>query len=252
MREFERTRSALKTKLSNLLRDQPETGSSLSRIQPMLHQANNSYVWCLDGVNPPPWIHRDVKNPDLLKLHQDLSSQFLSNESLRLMLLDYHQAERNVDQWKINNVPTGTWKVYHLMDQGVWQGDRTSYCPNIMQLLGKVLPQLMVNNVYGNVLLSVLEPGSSIEPHFGPCNYRLRCHIPIFPSTGFCIRVGTEIHSWEEGKILLFSDHHEHEVWHIQQAGNKPGSRVVLIMDIWHPSITSEEKLILNQLFIDS
>ena len=251
MRKFERTRSAMKTKLSNLLHDQPETGSSLTRIQTMLYQANNSSVWCLDGVNLPPWVHHDVKNPDLLKLHQDLSSQFLSHKSLQLMLLDYHQAEQNVDQWKINNVPTGTWKVYHLMDQGVWQGDRTSCCPNIMQLLGKIIPQLMVNNVYGNVLLSVLEPGSSIEPHFGPCNYRLRCHIPILPSTGFCIRVGTEIHSWEEGKILLFSDHHEHEVWHIQQAGSKPASRVVLIVDIWHPSITSEEKLILNQLFAD-
>jgi len=249
MREFERTRYAMKTKLSDLLRGQPELGSSLTRIQHMLHQPSNSFVWCIDGVNPPPWIHHDVRNPDLLKLHQDLSLQFLKNESMQLMLLDYHKAEQNVDEWKVNNVPTGMWKVYHLMDQGVWQGDKTSCCPNIIRLLGKITPQLMVNNIYGNVLLSVLEPGSSIEPHSGPCNYRLRCHIPILPSSGFYIRIGTEIHSWEEGKMLLFSDHHEHEVWHSEQAGNKSTSRVVLIIDIWHPSITSEEKLILNQLF---
>ena len=249
MREFERTRCAMKTKLSDLLRDQPEMGSSLTRIQPMLHQSNNNNVWCLDGLNPPPWVCQGVKDPDLLELHQKLSSLFLSSKFPKLLLLDYHQAEQNVDKWKVNNVPTGKWKVYHLMDQGVWQGDRTSCCPNIMQLLGKIASQLMVNNVYGNILLSVLEPGSSIEPHSGPCNYRLRCHIPILPSTGFYIRVGTVVHSWEEGKLLLFSDHHEHEVWHNQHADKEPTSRVVLIVDIWHPSITSEEKLILNQLF---
>ena len=251
MREFDLTRCAMKTRLSDLLLDQPEVGTSLTRIQPMLDQPDDC-VWCLNGLNPPPWIHQDISDPDLLELHQKLSSLFLSSKSLQLLLLDYHQAEQHVNKWKVNNVPTGRWRVYHLMDQGCWQGDRTNFCPNISLLLGKIAPQLMVNNIYGNVLLSVLEPGSSIEPHSGPCNYRLRCHIPILPSSGFFIRVGTEVNTWSEGKLLLFSDHHEHEVWHSQQAGKEPTARVVLIIDIWHPSITSKERLILNRLFLNN
>jgi len=167
------------------------------------------------------------------------------------LLLDYQLAEHDRNKWKTNNTPTGRWKVFHLMDQGIWQKDRMASCSNTMQLLDSITSQLMTGNLYGNVMLSVLESGSSIEPHTGPCNFRIRCHIPIQPSTGFYIRVGTEVHTWEWGKLLLFNDHHEHEVWHDAHSTTKATipSRVILIIDIWHPVITNEEKNILNQLF---
>ena len=33
--------------------------------------------------------------------------------------------------------------------------------------------------VFGNALISVLEPRSSIAPHCGPTNLRVRCHIGL-------------------------------------------------------------------------
>ena len=256
MREFEQTRRALKNKLSELLRDRPETGAWLCRIQPMLNKPNNEQVWYLEGLVTPPWINHDTPIPELSNLHQTLSKLFLSNDVLQLLLCDYQWAARDAGKWKINTIPSGKWRVYHLMDQGVWQKDRNhrmASCPNIMQLLGSITPHLMTCNLYGNVLLSELEWGSSIEPHTGPCNFRIRCHIPIQPSSGFHIRVGTEVRTWEQGKLLLFTDHHEHEVWHnIRTTKTENLSRVVLIFDIWHPIIKNEEKNILNQLFNES
>lgn len=251
MREFEQTRCALKNKLSKLLRDRPETGAWLYRIHPMLNKPNDNHVWCLEGLDTPPWIHQDASSPELSNLYQTLSSLFLSDDNLQLLLLDYQLTEHDRDKWKRNNTPTGKWKVFHLMDQGVWQNDRIASCPNTMQLLDSITPQLMIANLYGNVMLSVLESGSTIEPHTGPCNFRIRCHIPIQPSTGFYIRVGTEVHTWEWGKLLLFTDHHEHKVWHNIHSTTRATtpSRVVLILDLWHPVITNEEKNILNQLF---
>ena len=250
MREFEQTRSMLKNKLSELLRDQPETSSWLSRIHLMLNTPNDNNVWCLEGLDTPPFINQYTSNAELSNLHRILSSHFLSNSNLKFLLLDYQRAVQATGKWKTNNTPTGNWKVFHLMDQGVWQKDRTIFCPNTMQVLDSITTHLMTGNLYGNVMISVLELGSSIEPHTGPCNFRIRCHIPIQPSSGFSIRVHTEVHTWEQGKLLLFTDHHEHEVWHSTQ-DSAPVSlpRVVLIFDIWHPSIKSEEKNVLNHLF---
>lgn len=43
--------------------------------------------------------------------------------------------------------------------------------------------------------------------------------------------------TWEEGKILIFDDSFEHEVWH-----NGTSVRVVFIVDVWHPDLTEEER----------
>lgn len=43
--------------------------------------------------------------------------------------------------------------------------------------------------------------------------------------------------SWSEGKVFIFDDSFEHEVWH-----NGTGIRLVLIVDVWHPELTAHEK----------
>lgn len=250
MREFEEMRRALKNKLSELLRNRPETGPRVCRIHSMLTKPADNHVWCLEGLETPPFINQDTSSPELSDLYQTLSSHFLSDDNLQLLMLDYQQAAQDTGKWKINSTPTGKWKVFHLMDQGLWQKDRMISCPKIVQLLESIMPQLMIGNLYGNVMLSVLELDSSIEPHTGPCNFRIRCHIPIQPSSGFYIRVGTEVCTWEQGKLLLFTDHHEHEVWYnVHNTRAVTLSRVVLIFDIWHPFIKNEEKHVLNHLF---
>lgn len=49
--------------------------------------------------------------------------------------------------------------------------------------------------------------------------------------------------TWEEGKVIVFDDSFEHEVWH---DGSK--LRLVLIVDIWHPELTSRQKASLSPI----
>lgn len=49
--------------------------------------------------------------------------------------------------------------------------------------------------------------------------------------------------SWSEGELLIFDDSFEHEVWH-----NGTQVRLVLIVDVWHPDLTEEERLNLSPI----
>lgn len=60
----------------------------------------------------------------------------------------------------------------------------------------------------------------------------------IAPITPYLIR-----RSWEEGKIFIFDDSFEHEVWH-----NGTEFRLVLIIDVWHPELTKSEKYNLSAI----
>jgi len=51
--------------------------------------------------------------------------------------------------------------------------------------------------------------------------------------------VGTEWHTWEEGKAIIFDDSWEHEVIH-----TGTDIRVVLIMDIWHPELPESQRIV--------
>lgn len=42
---------------------------------------------------------------------------------------------------------------------------------------------------------------------------------------------------WEEGKILIFDDSFEHEVWQDADA-----YRLIFIVDVWHPELTSQQR----------
>lgn len=80
---------------------------------------------------------------------------------------------------------------------------------------------------------TVLEPHSQIMPHIGETNTTIRGHVGIvipgrLPDAG--LRVGDEERSWEEGKVVLFSDAHRHTVWN-----RTDGRRFVLVFDVMRP-----------------
>lgn len=89
----------------------------------------------------------------------------------------------------------------------------------------------------GQAYLSVLEPGTHIEAHCGPTNVRLRAHLGLAIPDDTRIRLGSEICRWHEGRCLVFDDSFEHEVWN-----DSTRERTVLIIDFWHPELTSAER----------
>lgn len=64
---------------------------------------------------------------------------------------------------------------------------------------------------------------------------------------------------WEEGQPLLFDDSYEHEVWHGDPVSSAQQDesidsdilqdRVVLLFDIWHPDLTTQERQAIVGMF---
>ncbi|OCT74762.1 hypothetical protein XELAEV_18033749mg [Xenopus laevis] len=78
---------------------------------------------------------------------------------------------------------------------------------------------------------SVMHPGTHAGPHTGPTNCRLRMHLGlVIPKEGCRM-------SWEEGKVLIFDDSFECEIW--QEASSYC---LIFIVDFWHPELTPHQR----------
>lgn len=80
---------------------------------------------------------------------------------------------------------------------------------------------------------NLLEEQTTIKPHFGNTNAIFRCHLGLSipaPAPQCAFRVGDEVRSWEEGKLLVFCDAHQHTAWN-----NARQDRYVLVMDVMRP-----------------
>ena len=87
-----------------------------------------------------------------------------------------------------------------------------------------------------------MEGGTHVWAHCGPTNCRLRAHLGlVVPNEGVgkrpTLRVEDRTLHWEEGKMFVFDDSFEHEVWH-----NGTKRRLVLIVDLWHPELTQQQR----------
>ena len=82
-------------------------------------------------------------------------------------------------------------------------------------------------------MFSVFEPGKHLPAHRGPFNGVLRLHLGLIvpePATDVGIRIDNQVCRWQEGRVLIFDNAHEHEAW------NDPASRrVVLFVDFVKP-----------------
>src|SRR5262249_21163238 len=87
---------------------------------------------------------------------------------------------------------------------------------------------------------SIVAPYTHISAHKGYEGYSegvLRCHLGLICPPHCRIRVEKEVRSWEDGKLLIFDDMMEHEVWN-----DGPSRRVVLIVDISVPEKAAKIK----------
>jgi len=58
------------------------------------------------------------------------------------------------------------------------------------------------------------------------------------------MRIGGELHHWEEGKCLIFDDAFEHEVFN-----DGTRERVVLLFDLWHWELSASERRSIEAMF---
>jgi aspartate beta-hydroxylase len=130
-----------------------------------------------------------------------------------------------------------TWDAYFFHRHGKRYDEHCARCPQTAAALD-VLPLDRVRDHSPETLFSVLRPGTHILPHRGVTNTRVTTHLPLIVPPDCAIRVGGEIHAWQEGRCVTFDDTMEHEAW------NKSSeTRVVLIFDCWNPDMSEIERL---------
>ena len=131
---------------------------------------------------------------------------------------------------------TPGWDGYYFYRHGVRREDNCASCPITSAALDR-LPLSRVRDHGPEVLFSVFTPGTHLLPHRGVTNTRVVGHLPLIVPQNCALKVGGEVHAWQEGEIVVFDDTYEHEAWN---HSNEP--RVVLIFDVWNPHLTDIEQ----------
>ncbi|AVP99312.1 aspartyl beta-hydroxylase [Ahniella affigens] len=93
------------------------------------------------------------------------------------------------------------------------------------------------------VCFSILAPGTHILPHTGVTNIRLVVHLPLLIPKDCALSVAGERHTWEPDQVMVFDDTFEHEAWN-----KSPDTRIILLMDTWHPDLRPEERLAMTRI----
>ena len=184
------------------------------------------------------WYNSDVYSSEVSGLESQSTLDVFRKEFLSV----YQDSSVG---WVSNKVPSGGWHLFYLINQGVKNPENCLKCPRTLKAIER-LSLAMLDCAFGNVLFSVLSPGTRIARHCGPTNVRIRCHVPLQTPKGFFISVAGKEQTWEEGKTLIFDDSFYHEVY---CRGTRDEPRVVLMMDMWHQSLSLSEREMIKRLF---
>ncbi len=144
-------------------------------------------------------------------------------------ILPYHRMLPNLqDIQQEQNVLNrdNNWKIFFLFGFGIKATLNCRRCPVTTSLLEQI-PGMKT------AFFSVLSPHKHIPAHKGIYKGIIRSHLGlIIPGNpGDCVmRIENEKIYWQEGKMLVFDDTFEHEVWN-----NSAETRVVLLIDVIRP-----------------
>jgi aspartyl/asparaginyl beta-hydroxylase (cupin superfamily) len=126
----------------------------------------------------------------------------------------------------------GRWSKRYLSCIGRPNRNSTEAFPVTLQVLSAIPGATTASMAF----FSAVAGGTHILPHHGFTNAHLRCHLTLVASDRSRIRVGEEIRGWQPGKVLVFDDSFEHEVWN-----DSNQTRLVLLFDIFHPELDGPE-----------
>ncbi|GAX09461.1 aspartate beta-hydroxylase [Fistulifera solaris] len=147
--------------------------------------------------------------------------------------------------------PGGDWREVVIFGSG----ENPQLAPFTSELLEQACPDAvsLARQGGGEIVFSVLAPGTHIRPHCGSTNLRLTAHLGlVIPEDNLghkrcSIRVADQWLDWEEGKIIVFDDSFEHEV-----INERSTLRGVLLLRFWHPNLPKEERGIALQKALDA
>ncbi|CAK0856255.1 unnamed protein product [Prorocentrum cordatum] len=135
-------------------------------------------------------------------------------------------------------VDSGAWNVLYLLLNHKRFEENCARFPATVKTIEEAFPRH-----YSHAFFSALTPGSHIVKHHGPSNRMLRVWLPLLGLEGFRLRVGDQVVEPRAGEAFVWDHSFEHEAWH---EGDQ--TRVVLIVDVWHPDLSAPEVKFLSTL----
>ncbi|WP_206363476.1 aspartyl/asparaginyl beta-hydroxylase domain-containing protein [Sphingomonas crocodyli] len=135
------------------------------------------------------------------------------------------------------------WSACFLWEYGVRNDPVCAACPETAAALAAI-PQTNIPGKAPSAFFSILRPGAHIPPHTGVTNTRAIIHLPLVVPGGCRFRVGGETREWRVGEAFAFDDTIEHEAWN-----DSDEIRIVLILDVWNPYLTTDEQQLLAAFF---
>ena len=170
----------------------------------------------------------------------------------------------------------GAWSELHIIEEErvSKKGQAAERFPVTLRLIRKAR--------FINARISVLQAGTHITPHCGVSNAKLRGHLglrvppvtkaenqagtrgahALLPQLRSGLRVGDQVREWEEGKLLVFDDSFEHEVWWRWAPNGAPApapavhalaeARVVLIFDYFHPQLSPQDRAKIRSSYVSA
>ncbi|XP_063340119.1 aspartyl/asparaginyl beta-hydroxylase-like isoform X2 [Pelmatolapia mariae] len=195
-------------------------------------------LYNVNGLKAQPWwTAKETGYTDLVKV---LERSWKTIRDEALAVLDQNTGHFVPEEENLRE--KGDWGQYTLWQQGRKVGNACQGVPKTCALLER-FPEA-TGCKRGQIKFSVMQPGTHVWPHTGPTNCRLRMHLGlVIPKRGCKIRCTNETREWEEGKILIFDDSFEHEVW--QDADSY---RLIFIVDVWHPELTQHQRQTLSPI----
>lgn len=194
-------------------------------------------LYNVKGLTGKPWW--DPMKTPYSKFIQLLENNWIAIKNEALFLLDDRQAGFLPESEGLQD--TGDWKQYELFTRGKKHPQNCNRSPRTCALVEQMPDAAGCKR--GQVKFSIMQAGTHVWAHCGPTNCRLRSHLGLVVPPGAKIRVANETKVWTEGKVLMFDDSYEHEVWHEGKS-----LRLVLIVDFWHPDLTVYQKSTLTPI----
>jgi hypothetical protein len=279
---YRQVQKRAKTRLAWILQDMKTRDSTMgitlhSRIPSAVRSTTRpscNQSW----QNPSVLMVDELPSQEIVTELHSMTCHYLQNAYTReLVIRALKQTDSRDLSWIVNDSPKGHWEVLHILNQGTWatshlateknNSNHTAWKNLVANIKG--IPGLMDQCLFGNVMISRIYPETVIEPHCGPTNVRHRLQLvlelPFAPEShqnSLSLLIGKEKKlSWNSlDDVFVFDDSYVHSVTfppeNDESSENTDSrmlptqpSRTVLIVDLWHPDLSSPERSLLQQLY---
>lgn len=183
--------------------------------------------WFVPGLKSAPYLVPESELPKMMESkYRSIKEEYLEVSQALVLHPDTEEV-----------ISRGNWDTFILAGP---QGKHLFIESNLLASCSSLIAHKDFCEPFGFCMFSAMGPHTAMIPHVGSTNLRTRCHlgISIPENPKDCVlHVCGEVHHWVEGKVLTFDDSYQHFA-----ENNSASRRVVFNVDIWHPSITMEER----------